>query len=146
IADDAEEENDELYEEVWKTRANYWVRETRDFLPQFAYKPPNFAPGLRCRYCNVGYILLGLLIEQATGLSYRDYVRQHIFGPAGMTRTDFFAMDRVTPEVAEGADPLRDAAGNVVAWKRNMFSYPPIGSPDAGAHVTAADLDRFLRQ
>jgi hypothetical protein len=27
-----------------------------------------------------------------------------------------------------------------------MFSYPPIGSPDAGAHVTAADLDRFVRQ
>jgi CubicO group peptidase (beta-lactamase class C family) len=145
IADDAEEENGELYEDVWKTRANYWVRETRDFLPQFAYKAPNFPPGHGCRYCNVSYIVLGLLIEQASGLPYRDYVRQHIFAPASMAQSDFFALDRVEPNVAEGADPLRDEGGTVTGWKRNLYSFPPIGSPDSGAHVTAADLDRFLR-
>src|SRR5262249_11758933 len=32
------------------------------------------------------------------------------------------------------------------AWKKNIYSYPSIGSPDGGAHVTASDLDRFLRQ
>jgi CubicO group peptidase (beta-lactamase class C family) len=94
----------------------------------------------------VGYLLVGLLIEQASGLAYRDYVRQHVFAPAGMAHSDFFAMDRAHPNVAEGADPLRDEAGNVTCWKRNIYSFPPIGSPDAGAHVTAGDLDRFLRQ
>ena len=33
----------------------------------------------------------------------------------------------------------------LVGWKRNIYSYPPIGSPDGGALVTAGDLDRFLR-
>jgi hypothetical protein len=53
-------------------------------------------------------------------------------------------MDRVHPNVAEGCDPIRDEGGAVLGWKRNIYSYPPIGSPDGGAHVTAADLDRFL--
>jgi CubicO group peptidase (beta-lactamase class C family) len=32
-----------------------------------------------------------------------------------------------------------------VGWKKNIYSFPPIGSPDAGAYVTVTDLDRFLR-
>jgi CubicO group peptidase (beta-lactamase class C family) len=146
IADDAEEESGEDYADIWKTRANYAVIETADFLPQFAYKSPNFPPGQRCRYCNCGYVLLGLLIEKASGLSYRDYVRQHIFLPAEMLHSDFFRMDVVNDNVAEGCDPLRDERGTIVSWKKNIYSYPPIGSPDSGAHVTASDLDRFLRK
>jgi CubicO group peptidase (beta-lactamase class C family) len=146
IADDADEESGEDYADIWKTRANYAVLETVDFLPQFAYKPPNFPPGQGCRYCNCSYVLLGLLIEKASGLSFRDYVRQHIFAPAEMRHSDFYRMDMVNDNVAEGCDPLRDEHGNIVAWKKNIYSYPPIGSPDGGAHVTASDLDRFLRE
>jgi len=146
IADDAEEESGENYADIWKTRPNYAVNETADFLPQFAHKPANFAPGQGCRYCNCGYVLLGLLIEKVSGLSYRDYVRQQIFAPAGMLHSDFFRMDVVNDEVAEGCDPLRDEQGVIVAWKKNIYSYPPIGSPDGGAHVTAGDLAQFLRK
>src|SRR5712691_12188779 len=146
IADDAEEESGEDYADIWKIRPNYAVTETADFLLQFAHKPPNFPPGQGCRYCNCGYVLLGLLIEKASRLSYRDYVRQQIFAPAGMLHSDFLRMDLTYEDVAEGCDPLRDEQGGIVAWKKNIYSYPPIGSPDGGAHVTAGDLDRFLRQ
>ena len=145
IGDDAEEEAGEDYADLWISKPNYSVTETVDFLPQFVHKPPNFAPGQGCRYCNCSFILLGLVIEQITGFSYRDYVRRNIFAPAHMVDTDFLRMDRVHEKVAEGADPIRDEEGNVIAWKKNIYSYPPIGSPDAGALVTAADLDRFLR-
>jgi CubicO group peptidase (beta-lactamase class C family) len=145
IGDDADEEAGEIYEDLWKTKPNYSVTETVDFLPQFVYKPPNFAPGQGCRYCNCSFILLGLMIEKVTGISYRDYVRRHIFTPAGMVDSDFLRLDRVHQNVAEGADPIWDEGGSVIAWKKNIYSYPPIGSPDAGALVTAADLDRFLR-
>ena len=57
IADDAEEESGEDYADIWKTRPNYAVTETADFLPQFAHKPPNFPPGQGCRYCNCSYVL-----------------------------------------------------------------------------------------
>ncbi|MGD8397700.1 MAG: serine hydrolase domain-containing protein [Anaerolineae bacterium] len=145
IGDDSEEEDGEVYEDLWKTRSNYAVVETADFLPQFVHKPANFPPGAGCRYCNCSFILLGLMIERATGQSYRDYVREHVFAPAGMTRSDFFRLDRFHEEVAEGADPIRDGHGRIVGWKKNIYSFPPIGSPDSGAHVTAGDLDRFLR-
>lgn len=140
IGDDADEEAGEDYADLWKTRPNYSVRETEDFLPQFVNKPPNFTPGEGCRYCNVGFIIAGLMVERATGASYRDVVRNQVFSRAGMTDSDFFSMDQIAPRVAEGADRRDDGT-----WIRSIYSYPPIGSPDGGAHVTAADLGRFLR-
>ncbi len=49
IADDADEEAGEEYEALFRDTPNYSIRETCDFLPQFAYKPALFAPG-----CDVG--------------------------------------------------------------------------------------------
>jgi len=145
IGDDCEEEDGESYEEFWKTRPNYSVTTTADFLPQFIHKPANFPPGQRCRYCNCGYVLLGLMIEKVSGMTYRDYVREHIFARAEMVHSDFLRMDRVHDNVAEGCDFIQDKEGHIVGWKKNIYSYPPIGSPDSGAYVTAGDLDRFLR-
>jgi CubicO group peptidase (beta-lactamase class C family) len=149
IADDADEEAGEKYEDLFRDRPNYAVRETRDFLPSFVHKPPNFAPGQGCRYCNVSYVLLGLMVEQASDLPYREYVADRVFAAAGMADAVFAAMDVVTPRVAEGVELVRDDGGSMVGWRRNIYSYPPIGSPDGGAHVTAADLVAFhdaLRQ
>ena len=145
IGDDCEEEDGEVYEELWKTKPNYSVTETADFLPQFVHKPPNFPPGQGCRYCNCSFVLLGLMIERVSGMSYRDYVRQNVFSRAGMAHSDFYRLDRVHENVAEGADPIRDADGKVAGWKKNIYAFPPVGSPDAGAHVTAGDMDRFVR-
>jgi CubicO group peptidase (beta-lactamase class C family) len=145
IGDDADEEAGERYEDLWKEKPNYSVLQTRDFLPQCVNKPANFPPGEGCRYCNCGYVLLGLLIETISGMTFRDYVRDHVFAKAGMTASDFFRMDRANHNVAEGCDPIRAATGQIVGWKKNIYSYPPIGSPDGGAHVTVTDLDRFLR-
>ncbi|MGB8361801.1 MAG: serine hydrolase domain-containing protein [Acidimicrobiia bacterium] len=138
IGDDADEEAGEVYADIWRERTSYLVRETEDLLPQFIGRKPNFPPGQGCRYCNAGYVLTGLMVEKATGRSYRDRVAEHVFEPAGMTGSGFFAMDIVEPDVAEGADPVDGR------WVRNVYSYPPIGSPDGGAHCTAVDLDRFL--
>lgn len=145
IGDDAEEENGEDYADLWKAKPNYAVTETADFLPQFVHKPANFPPGEGCRYCNCGYVLLGLMIEKATGMAYREYVRRHVFGPAGMGDSGFFHLGRCAPDLAEGCDPIRADDDAVSGWRKNIYSFPPIGSPDSGAHVTAADLDRFLR-
>ena len=73
------------------------------------------------------------MIEQITGMTYRDYVRHHIFARAGMAHSDFFRLDRVVKNVAEGSDPIRDEAGNVVGWEKNIYAFPPVGSPDSGA-------------
>jgi CubicO group peptidase (beta-lactamase class C family) len=144
IADDADEEDGEEYAALWVDKANYSVTRAEHFLPQFAYKPANFPPGEGCRYCNCGYILAGLMVEKVSGMDYREVVRQDIFARAGMNDSDFFHMAEVNRNVAEGADPVKDAEGRITGWRRNIYSYPPIGTPDGGAHVTALDLDCFL--
>ena len=131
IGDDCEEENGEQYEDLWRTKPNYSVRNTEDFLPQFIYKEPNFAPGQGCRYCNCGFVLLGLMIEKATSVSYRDYIREHIFEKTKMSHSGFFDMRQVNRMVAEGSDPIINEDGKIEGWKRNIYSYPPIGSPEA---------------
>jgi CubicO group peptidase (beta-lactamase class C family) len=59
-------------------------------------------------------VLLGLLSEKASGLSYRDYVRQQIFAPAEMLHSDFFRMDVVYDDVAEGCGPAGQYPGRGV--------------------------------
>ncbi len=145
IADDADEEAGERYEDLFVERPSYSVTETVDYLPQFVGKPPNFAPGEGCRYCNAGYVLLGLMIERATGSTYRSYVAEHVFAPAAMSRSGFFRMDVVEPDLAEGVEAIEDDDGSIVGWRRNIYSYPPIGGPEGGAHVTVGDLLRFHR-
>lgn len=145
IADDADEEAGESYEALWVDTPSYSVTETVHFLPQFVHKPPVFPPGTGCRYCNVGYVLAGLALERVTGRTYRDVVRSDVFARAGMDRSGFFDMREAEPDVAEGWEPLRAAEdGPVTGWRQNIYSYPPIGSPDGGAHTTAGDLVRFL--
>jgi CubicO group peptidase (beta-lactamase class C family) len=145
IADDADEEAGEDYEALWAEKPCYSVIETRDWLPQLAYKPARFDPGVGCRYCNVGYILVGLAIEAVTGTSYRDYVGNAVFGRAEMSASGFFDRREAVPDVAEGWDPVLDSTGNRTGWTQNIFSYPPIGCPDSGALVSADDLVRFAQ-
>lgn len=139
IADDADEEAGENYADLFIDKPNYSIMQTTDFLPQFAYKEPLADPGVQCRYCNVGYVLAGLAIEKVTGRGYRQYVFDEVLTRAGMLDSGFYDRRDAAPRVAEGWD-LVDGT-----WVQNIYSYPPIGSPADGAHVTAADLVRFIQ-
>jgi CubicO group peptidase (beta-lactamase class C family) len=49
---------------------------------------PRFAPGQGAAYSNLGYALLGQLIERAAGTSYEDYVQRQVFRPLGLQAAD----------------------------------------------------------
>lgn len=146
IGDDADEEAGEDYADIWKGKPNYSVRETVDFLPQFIHKEANFEPGNGCRYNNVAFILLGLVIEKITGKKYIEYIRENVFIKLGMRDTGFYSMDGVNENVAEGYSKMCNEKDQVIGWRKNIYSYPPIGSPDSGAYTTVADLDLFVRE
>lgn len=44
----------------------------------------DFTPGTSYAYSNIGYLVLGRIIEQITGLSYEQYVQQNIMAPLGV--------------------------------------------------------------
>lgn len=126
---------------LWTERPVYLVRGPADYLPMFKDLPPYRAPGERFQYSNAGYILLGLVIEEATGTGYAEAMDARVFAPAGMSGSGFFAADEVRPDVATGY--LRpDKPGE--PWRTNVFSVPIVGGADGGAFASAADLDRFL--
>jgi len=46
--------------------------------------PLDFEPGTKYHYSNTGYILLGMLIERASGQTYQDFLRSRLFDPLGL--------------------------------------------------------------
>ncbi len=48
--------------------------------------PLDFDPGTRFAYSNIGYLLLGRLIEHLSGMGYEAYVQQHVLKPLDVTR------------------------------------------------------------
>ncbi|MUT64641.1 serine hydrolase [Paenibacillus sp. NEAU-GSW1] len=144
IADDADEELGESYEALFVDKPNYSIRNCIDFIPQFAYKEPKFKAGTNVSYNNCAYVLLGLAIEKVTDQAYRDYVVQNIFQPIGMRNTSFAAKDEGDVAVAEGYSAVHNE-NNEVVWKKNIYSFPPIGTADGGAFTTVGDLDLFVR-
>ncbi len=86
-------------------------------------------------------MLLGLVLEAVTGRSYYDVVADEVFAPAGMTATDFPALDGVEPGLAIGY--LRPEAEGET-WRTNIYATTARGQPDGGAVTTAADLVTFL--
>lgn len=143
IGDDADEEIGERYEGLFVDRPNYRVRDTSDQFALFATRAANFQPGEGTRYCNSGFVMLGLMIEKATGMKYRDYVTQYVFEPARMTGAGWFSMDVVEADVAEAVESIRNEDGTITGWQRNIYAYPPIGGPDGGVYLGAADLFAF---
>lgn len=123
----------------------YLFRRNEDYLPLFVDEEPVAPVGEKHRYNGAGYILLGLVIEKLSGVSYFDYVRRHVFAKAHMFRSDFLALDGVYDEVAEGYIPITDESKTVIGRKKNIYSTTPEAAADGGATSTAADLIRFSR-
>jgi CubicO group peptidase (beta-lactamase class C family) len=127
------------YEETPKNR----LRTINDYLKLFADAPLAFEPGTSSNYSNGGYIVLGALIEQLTGQSYYDYVREHIYKPAGMLNTDAYEEDMPVPNLATGYTRRSGRGGNERV--SNVYSKPARGSSAGGGYSTAEDLLKFTQ-
>jgi D-alanyl-D-alanine carboxypeptidase len=120
------------------------LRTLPDFLALFVEEPLLFEPGTSRRYSNAGYIVLGLIIEKVSGETYYDYVRQHVFLPAGMKDTDAYFQDSVVSNRAVGYT-REDADGKTQSGPRriNVYTLPARSSSAGGGYSTAPDLLAF---
>lgn len=76
-------------------RKDFTVEELINF---FKYQPMQFAPGKRWFYNNSGYILLGAIIEKASGLTYEQFVQQNIFDVLGMKQSYYDLPQHIIPQ------------------------------------------------
>ena len=115
------------------------LKEHADYIKLFGSHTLTGEPGSGFEYSNFGFILLGAIIEKATGQTYYDYVRTNIFQPAGMKATDSLPETDNVPNRASGY--RRDGS----AWVSNVDTLPYRGTSAGGGYSTVGDLLRFVQ-
>ena len=128
----------------------------------FQDAPFDFEPGAKWLYNNSGYYLLGMIVEKASGLPYRKYLRERLLEPLGLRATSYCAERPIVPhraqgyEVREGVlmndDPIGmntpGAAGamcstvlDLLAWRRALFGNQVVNAESLGRMTTPVRLN-----
>lgn len=115
-------------------------RTVKEYLSSSAHDTLKFEPGSRLEYSSYGYLVLGAIIEHASGQDYYDYIRDHIYKPADMTNSDCYELDTDPPNLATG---YMDAPNRT--RRSNIFMLPVKGLPYGLGYSTAEDLVKFAR-
>ena len=124
-------------------------------VKRFRDKPLEFEPGKGRHYSNSGYVLLGYIIEQVTGMTYEEFVAENIFVPLGMKHSGYDHPATILPQRASGytkqgtnivncipfamdtphaAGALYSTVGDLLIWDQSLCS-PRL--------VSASTLDLF---
>ena len=114
-------------------------------------------PGSRASYSNLGYLVLGEVIQAASGAPYVEYVRAQILEPLGMTTTDFAYRQDMARHSATGYHPRFNVSTPLLRlmtppgifdhragrfWALSRFCVQ--GAPYGGLIGTVTDAARFL--
>jgi len=101
------------------------------------YTPQMFSeekPGANFEYTNFGADLLGLIIEEATDIPYKDFCQKYIFDPLSMENTAFTI-----------AELNAEQRSNFYLFKgQKIADYTAITYPNGGIFTSAEDLSKFL--
>jgi CubicO group peptidase (beta-lactamase class C family) len=116
------------------------LRTHDDYLRVFGKDLLKLQPGEEFAYSNLGYMLLGSLIERVTGRSYHDAVRKTVFVPARMTRSGTEPEDVAVEDRAIGYD--RPVGKGAIVSAMAHIDYRPFAA--CGAYTTVDDLARFF--
>ena len=115
------------------------------YFPLFMDTPLQAEPGTVHQYSNSNFITLGAIIEAVTGQDYFDYVQQHIFEVAGMTRTGYYERDAAVENLATGYTQMTPDMTFSGEWLSNDIHLGAKGSPAGGGYTTAGDMMAFAR-
>jgi D-alanyl-D-alanine carboxypeptidase len=115
------------------------LKTLNDYVKLYEKRGLQFEPGSKWEYSNYGFLLLGVVIEKVSGRSYYDYVREHVFKPAGMNLTDSLPENEVVAGRSVGY--MRDRPN--APWTPNTDKLPFRGTSAGGGYSTVEDFLRF---
>lgn len=95
------------------------------------------------RYCNVGYALLGLIIEEVTGVAFKKFLDEEIFVPLGMDQTYWFLEDIPHDNIARPHEMPNKHTDFKEPKVLNHYGYPDY--PDGQIRTTSSDYSRFVQ-
>ncbi len=108
---------------------------------EFYKKQTNFhakAPGTQWDYCNMGYVILGLMVQKISGKPFEKYMAEDFFGPLGMKDSYWFLRDIPHDNIARPHEPVKKGTPKVLPH----YGYPDF--PDGQLRTTVSDYARFL--
>ncbi len=116
---------------VIKEKASAAPATPTQLVARIKERPPSFKPGDRWSYSNGNYIVAGYIVEQVSGMSYEQFLQDHIFGPLGMKNSGYahddsgLAVGYLYPPVAaspiDGSLPY--AAGGLYSSVEDLYTY-----------------------
>ncbi len=112
---------------------HFWT--PRDVIDAAVAEPPVFAPGTAWQYSNTGYVLLGLVVQSATGESIQSHLQRRIFGPLRLRDTSFDVQPVMAGRHAHGYSRLTSPSQDLV----DVTDWSPSYAWSAGAIVSTAD-------
>jgi CubicO group peptidase (beta-lactamase class C family) len=98
-------------------------------------RPLDHTPGTVYAYSNFGYMLLGLIIEDITGLSYTDHIQQTIFAPLGIPSSEI-ELGRSLPTFRNPREPWYSDPGTTSSVFDPALTVP---WPDGGFYLEAME-------
>jgi CubicO group peptidase (beta-lactamase class C family) len=115
------------------------LRTLQDYVKFYGERKLAFPPGAHWDYSNYGFILLGAVVQKVSGEDYYEYVKKHIYEPAGMASTGSLPEDETVAGRSVGY--MKGPSGD--AWAANTDTLPYRGTPAGGGYSTVEDLLRF---
>lgn len=117
------------------------TKERLRLVKQELSKAPQHKPGKQHEYSNLGYAIVGAVIEKTTGKSWEQAMRDEVFAPLGMTSVGFGGTG--TPGVVD--QPWgHDSNGQPVPDNGPTMDNPPVLSPAGRIHCTIQDWGKFV--
>jgi D-alanyl-D-alanine carboxypeptidase len=109
---------------------------------------PEFAPGATWAYSNTGYLLLGNVVEAASGKGYFEFLRERFFSPLGMRATRASTPKDVIPKRAAGYEWVGGVFENRPGLTENAYAAGAIVSTvrDLAKWESALALGRVLTE
>ncbi|KPM48720.1 serine hydrolase domain-containing protein [Jiulongibacter sediminis] len=95
-------------------------------------------PGNHWDYCNMGYVILGYIIQELSGKPFEQYMYEDFFEPLGMTNSYWFLRDIPHENIARPHEPVKKGTPEVLLH----YGYPDF--PDGQLRTTVSDYARFL--
>ena len=130
--------------EYHDTRGDFEPMTRRQAVERILAQRLRFEPGSDTAYSNSGYTLLAAIIENASGKTYPDFLRDNLWKPVGMTRAGFYHDSRwLAGEVALGYDGRPGPGGS-----RSPREWPQIGwamMGNGGMVTSAQELFAWLK-
>jgi CubicO group peptidase (beta-lactamase class C family) len=120
--------------------------DARESRRAYARRALSLAPeaglGERMIYSNNGYVLAGLMIEEATGAAWETAIRERLFEPLNLASAGFGAPSAADNPVGHAADLLR----GVKAYRpgEGVTDNPAVLGPAGRVHMSLQDLVKYL--